>query len=46
MNGLKMGAGEFILMQTRTQSLVESITNILIGYTVAIASQLISFSVI
>lgn len=30
-------------MQTRTQSLVESITNIIIGYTVAIASQLIIF---
>lgn len=30
-------------MQTRIQSLIESITNILIGYTVAIASQLIVF---
>jgi hypothetical protein len=30
-------------MQTRIQSLIESIANILIGYTVAIASQLIVF---
>lgn len=30
-------------MQTRTQSLIESITNILIGYAVAIVSQLIVF---
>lgn len=30
-------------MQTRAQSLIESLTNILIGYTVAIASQLIIF---
>ena len=30
-------------MQTKTQSLIESITNILIGYFVAIASQLAVF---
>ena len=30
-------------MQTKTQSLIESITNILIGYTVAILSQLAVF---
>lgn len=30
-------------MQTRTQSFIESLTNILIGYAVAIGSQLIVF---
>jgi len=30
-------------MQTRTQSLIESLTNIIIGYLVAILSQLLVF---
>ena len=38
-------AGEVILMQSRKMSLIESITNVIIGYSISVLAQIIIFPI-